>query len=57
MNNVRSYNKIHEPKIIDTINFHGKYIDAADFKSKIVTASCVSAFVASFATFIVLLLT
>ncbi len=57
MNSLNSIKKLREPKVIDTINFNGRYVDAADFRSKIVTASCVSAFVASFATFIILLLT
>ncbi|WP_185752646.1 hypothetical protein [Butyrivibrio sp. AE2032] len=56
MDSMKSVHKGHEPKVIDTIIFNGKYVDASDFRSKIVTASCVSAFVASFATFIILLL-
>ncbi len=53
---IKTYNKISEPKTIDTINFNGRYINTADLKSKIVTVSAASAFVVAFGTFIGLLL-
>ncbi len=50
-----TYNKINEPKTIETININGKYVNAADFKSKIVTASTTSAFLLALAALIILL--
>ncbi len=44
--------KVNAPKIIDTINFNGKYVDAAYFKAKVITVSAISAFFASFAAFL-----
>ncbi len=44
--------KANAPKIIDTINFNGKYVDAAYFKAKVITVSAISAFFASFAAFL-----
>jgi hypothetical protein len=55
MDSFNSYNKVIAPKTIETINLNGKYVDAADLKTKIVTASTTSVFVIAFITFIVLL--
>ncbi len=49
------YNKVSEPKTIDTINVNGRYVDSDAFKSKIVTIAASSAFLAAFATFVALL--
>ncbi len=57
MDTAHSYKKINSPKIIDTVNFKGKYIDATVFRSKVITVSAISAFLASFAAFIIILLT
>ncbi len=57
MDTVSSYKKINSPKIVDTVNFKGKYIDVTVFRSKVITASAISAFLASFAAFIIILLT
>lgn len=57
MDTAHSYKKINSPKIVDTVNFKGKYIDATVFRSKVITVSAISAFLASFAAFIIILLT
>ncbi len=54
--NINTYNKVSEPKTIDTINLNGKYINISELKSKIVTIAAASAFVAAFGTFIGFLL-
>ncbi len=53
---IKTYNKVQEPKTIDTININGKYIDSSDLKSKIITVSAASAFIVAFGAFIGLLL-
>ena len=40
-----TYNKIAQPKTIDTVNFNGRYVDVSSFKSRIVTISTTSAVV------------
>ena len=57
MDNLNSYNKVIQPKTIETININGKYVDVTDLKTKIVKASTTSVFVVAFITFIILLLT
>ena len=39
LNSFENHNKIAEPKVVDTVNFFGKYVDASSFKSKVITAS------------------
>ncbi len=56
MDTVKSYNKLNRVKIVDTINFNGRYMDISAFKSKVITASAISAFFASFAAFLFILL-
>ncbi len=53
---INTYNKVSEPKTIDTINLNGKYINISDLKSKIATIAVVSVFIAAFGTFIGFLL-
>jgi hypothetical protein len=53
---INTYNRVSEPKTIDTINLGGKYINSSDLKSKVLTISAVSAFILAFGTFIGLLL-
>ena len=52
METSNSFNKLNGSKVIDTINFNGKYMDVSAFKSKIITASAISAFLASCVAFI-----
>ena len=56
MDSFNTYNKVTEPKTIETINLNGKYVNVADLKTKIVTASTTSVFVVAIITFIILLL-
>ena len=56
INTCSGYNKVSEPKTIDTVNLNGKYVDSIALKSKIVTIAASSAFLAAFATFVALLL-
>ena len=56
INTYSGYNKVSEPKTIDTVNLNGKYVDSNALKSKIVTIAASSAFLAAFATFVTLLL-
>ena len=53
---INTYNRVSEPKTIDTVNLGGKYINSSDLKSKILTISAASAFILAFGTFIGLLL-
>ena len=53
---INTYNRVSEPKTIDTINLGGKYINSSDLKSKVLTISAASAFILAFGTFIGLLL-
>jgi hypothetical protein len=53
MDTMNTYNKLSEPKIVDTVNVCGKYVDASAFKSKIITASATTAFLAAIAAFFV----
>ena len=39
LNSFETNNKIAEPKVVDTVNVFGKYVDASSFKSKVITAS------------------
>ena len=39
LNSFETNNKIAEPKVVDTVNVFGKYVDASSLKSKIITAS------------------
>jgi hypothetical protein len=55
MDNINTYNKISKPEIVETVNLNGKYVNVADLKTKIVTASTTSVFVIAFITFIILL--
>ncbi len=57
MDTVNTYKKMSEPKVVDAINVNGKYVDSSALKSKLVTASCASAFILAFAAFVLLLLT
>ncbi len=57
MDNLNTYNKVVQPKTIDTINLNGKYVDVTDLKTKIVKASTTSVFVVAFITFLFMLLT
>ena len=54
LNSFETNNKITEPKVIDTVNVFGKYVDASAFKSKVITASA-SALIVAGVTAIVLL--
>ena len=40
-NSFENHNKIAEPKVVDTINIFGKYVDASSFKSKVIAASAI----------------
>ena len=42
---INTYNKITQPKTIDTVNFNGRYVDASSFKSRIATISTTSAII------------
>ena len=54
-NSIENYNnKVSEPKVVDTVNFFGKYVDASAFKSKVITASASALFVAGIATYVFL---
>ncbi len=57
MDTMNSYRKKNAPKVIDAVNFHGRYMDSSAFKSKLVTISCATAFLFAFVSFIFLLLT
>ena len=39
LNSLDNYNKIAEPKVVDTVRIFGKYIDASAFKSRIIAAA------------------
>ena len=54
MDTMNTYNKLTEPKIIDTVNVCGKYVDASAFRSKVITASATTAFLAAIAALFVL---
>ena len=54
MDTMNNYNKLSEPKIVDTVNVCGKYVDASAFKSKVITASATTVFLAAVAAFFVL---
>ena len=56
MDTTNTYNKLSEPKVVDTVSFHGKYVDAKAFKSKVIKASATSAFIAAAVAFFMLFL-
>lgn len=54
INTFENHNKIAEPKIVDTVNLFGKYVDAASFKSKVITASASALLVAGVTALVIL---
>ena len=55
LNSFESYNKVNEPKIVDTVNIFGKYVDAASFKIKVITASASALFIGGLTALVILL--
>ena len=53
-NSFDTHNRIAEPKVIDTVNLFGKYVDASSFKSKVITASASAIFVAGVTALVIL---
>ena len=54
LNSFETNNKITEPKVVDTVNVFGKYVDASSFKSKVITASASALLVAGVTALVIL---
>ena len=55
LNSFDTYNKVNEPKVVDTVRLFGKYVDASSFKSKVIAASASALFIGAITVLICLL--
>jgi hypothetical protein len=56
MDNINTYMRSNNTKVVDTINIGGKYVDKDALTQRIITTATTSVFIVSFLTFIFLLL-